>query len=95
MWKVSLISLELLIILDQSFRVISVTFFVVEFNLLIWELGHFTFTLLHWVIFILILCQSKINQNILMVLCENSKMDSFSYSRIKNFVFLAVSLGFQ
>ena len=47
MWKVSLISLELLIILDQSFRVISVTFFLVEFDLLIWELGHFTFTLLY------------------------------------------------
>ena len=26
-----------------------------------------------------------------MVLCKNSKMDSFSYLRIKNFIFLALS----
>ena len=48
-------SLELTAIFDDSLEVVPVWFFAADFNLSTCESGNFTYTLLYWVIFILIL----------------------------------------
>ena len=80
---------ELPIIFDNSFRVTLASFFVADFSLLSCEIDTFAFTLLYWLILILILYQSKINEsikhirNILTVPCQKSKIVSFTFSRMK------------
>ena len=44
------LSLEFPIIFDKRFKVISVPFFIEDFNLTSCELDNFTFNLLYWVV---------------------------------------------
>ena len=57
MWKTS----KLAVIYDDSLSIVQVSFFVVDVNFLSYKLDSFIFTLLQWVIFKLILYQTKEN----------------------------------
>ena len=47
--------LELPIIFDRNLEVISISFFIVDFNLFNCEFDNYTFTLSHWFVLILVL----------------------------------------
>ena len=73
-------------VFDERFKVTPVPFFTADFNLLSCKLDNFTFSVLYWVIFILILHLNKINDNTLTVAFEKSRTGSFASSVMKNIV---------
>ena len=79
-------SLESSTTLDENFIVISVLFFVPDFNLLSCNLENFTFKVLYWVVLHWYYIERKYNYNTLTVSCEKSKMVSFTSSIMKNTV---------
>ena len=83
------------IILDDNLKTTSVLFFIAGINLLSCEFDSFTFKLLYSVIFVLIrikLIQQNLIYKTFTIPCENSKVVSFAFSRMKyNLVFPALS----
>ena len=77
-----------MIIFDDRFKVISVSFFIPDFNLLSCELDNFTFKvfriILYWYYF-----RAKWNYNAPTAPCEKSKMVSFASSIMKIIVVFA------
>ena len=90
-------SLEWLTTFGESFKVISVPFFIPNFNLLSWEIDNYTFKVLYWVILYWYYTKVKKKkkkkekmQNTFRVPCEKSKIIYFAYSMMKKIAVFAI-----
>ena len=68
----------------ESFKVISVTFFIPDFNLLGYELDNFTFKVLYWVVLHWYDIKVIRIHNTFTVVCGKSKTVSIASSIMKN-----------
>ena len=72
--------------IDESFKVTSIPFFILDFNLLSCQLDSFMFKVLYWVILYCHYIKVKEIHNTFTVSCEISKLVSFASLIMKNAV---------